>query len=905
MLWFKKKRASQPASAGKAPSAPSQNGASPSSAAAPDAAAPPLIERNAELNRLMAMWQAAQEGRGGVVLLAGEAGHGKSCLMQSFFTQVHSQGGEYKLARASCSAQTGRDEPFWPFAEVMNQLVASPTRSLAGDIVDAVLDIAPSWVSIVPVAGDLVGAGLQTAKVVRDRTKSSPGPNPEKLLREYVAALENVCDKRPVLVLVDDMHWADAGSIRLLSHISRNILDKRVLVVCAYRPSDIDVEDHPLRGLIAEILRYSSDAEVCLRPLSPDGVAGLIAQHYPANKFPPSLATNLYERTGGSPLFVLESLRLMQSRDEVRRDAHDGKWTLVRELNDDDLPRSVEAVIHKRLERLPDDLRRALALAAVQGTLFETEVLAYVMNAEETQVMRLLEPAEHPHDIIDFVGDVEARDDVTSRYRFNSTLFQRELVEALRGKQRTSAHRRTAEGIEKLWKDEADEFAAQLAALYEKGRVWDKAAAYMIVAAQRSRRAGETENGIKRFEHAEALLRRTADGPSIEQQIEIDEGLSYLYDLDSRYDKAEERIRHALALDAMHHKLDWRRSAMLQMRLANLSGDKGRHLEALNILRDVYAGLSKEAREHASSVEAFRLRAALAFALTQVGKDDDGIQLAQDSLSALAALPKGGASREEADQWKTVEVELRSALAASYFGRGEYHKAIALAEEVLTAAKALDMADTVMLVEDRLADMHLAIGRYDRAEHYARAMEATAREVSNESLLAMAHVIRARALRLQNDDAGALRELDTAERLVTEFEWFSERPQMMAIRAAALIGLRRLDEAKALLDQADDIANASGIREWMAFVKLMHARYDLATGRYDAAADLASEAARIFGEEWAFFEEAQALRLVGLAHKCAGNASTAQFYFGNALRLFERIGNAAQADATRLEDART
>jgi hypothetical protein len=140
-----------------------------------------------------------------------------------------------------------------------------------------------------------------------------------------------------------------------------------------------------------------------------------------------------------------------------------------------------------------------------------------------------------------------------------------------------------------------------------------------------------------------------------------------------------------------------------------------------------------------------------------------------------------------------------------------------------------------------------------------------------------------------------------AQKLVSEFEWFPERPQMMAIRAAALIGLRRLPEAHVLLEQADDIANSSGIREWMAFVKLMHARYNIAIANYDVAADLASEAARIFGEEWALFEEAQAIRIVARAHKHAGNPSAAQFYYGNAIERFERIGNAPQAQATRKE----
>jgi tetratricopeptide (TPR) repeat protein len=719
------------------------------------------------------------------------------------------------------------------------------------------------------------------------------------LLREYAGALQSVSEKQPVLIVVDDLHWSDAGSIRLLSHLARVVVNMPVMLVCAYRPSDVEVEGHPLKGLINEIVRYNTEATLELPSLSPEGVRALLQTRFPSNKLPATLPEDLHARTGGAPLFVLESLRLMQTRGEFKRDEADGKWMLTRELTDEDLPRSVEAVVNKRIERLPDDLRRALALAAVQGPIFETEVLAYVTGKEEVDVMRMLEPAERPHDIIDYIGDVEVGDDVTSRFRFNSTLFQRELLDSLRGKQRMIAHRKTAEGIEKLWKDETDDYSAQLAMHYEKGRMWEKSAGYMIDAAQRARRAGETENGIKRFEHAERLLRRTPTGPSMEQQIEIDEGLSYLYDLDSRYEQAESRIRHALALNAMHHKLDWRRSIMLKMRLANLTGDKGRHAEAMQMLQDLYAELNRDFREHTGSLEAFRLRAALAFSYTQMGKDEEGIQLAQESLNALSALPRGSQDRDENEAWKTVEVELRSALAASYFGRGEYGKAIEIATEVLQVAEKLDLMDTVLLVQDRLAEMNLAIGHYDKAYEYADKMERTAKELSNESGLAMAHVVRARALRLQDDNGGALRELEKADALVEQFSWFSDQPQMMAIRAAALIGQHRLDEAQALLDTADDIAATSGIAEWSAYVKFMHARYEMALRNFDAAADMAGDAARVFEQEWAYFEQAQAIRLVALAHLAAGNTGTAQHHFKQALEIFERIGNETQARQTR------
>ncbi len=192
----------------------------------------------------------------------------------------------------------------------------------------------------------------------------------------------------------------------------------------------------------------------------------MVRRLYANNKFPDSLYTTLYERSGGAPLFVAESLRLMQSRGELVKDSRDSRWMVDHELGDDELPRSVEAVIHNRVERLPPVLREALSLAAVQGKRFETAVLAHVMGKGELDIMKLIEPAEKLHDLIDYAGDLELDDDMTARYQFTSSMVQRELLESLRGKRRLIAYRKTAEGIEAFWDGSAADYAPQLAKLY-------------------------------------------------------------------------------------------------------------------------------------------------------------------------------------------------------------------------------------------------------------------------------------------------------------------------------------------------------------------------------------------------------------------------------------------------------
>jgi tetratricopeptide (TPR) repeat protein len=862
----------------------------PATPATPPRALPTsLVERDKEMERLNLYWKQVVDGHGKVVLLSGEAGNGKSSLADAFIQSVQTSGNTFKVARAACSAQSGRDEPFWPFADVIGQLAKTGSnKKVAGDILDAVLDLAPSWASVIPVAGTVVGASIKTAQVVRTRTRVTDLPNPDKLLREYVGALQKVADKQPVLVFIDDLHWSDAGSIRLLSHLSRNIASMRVLVVIAYRPSDLAVEGHPLHELINELLRYDTDIEIVLPPLTQEGTQALVNRLYPANKYPAELANTLYASTGGSPLFIVESMRLMQSREQVMKDPQDGKWMLKRELNDEDLPRSVEAVIRKRMERMPKDLQEALALAAVQGKTFESAVLAHVLGQDELAVMKLLEPAEKVHDIIDYAGDVELAEDTTSRYRFTNSMIQRELLESLRGKQLLIAHRKTAEGLEKLWADDIEDLAPKLALHYEKGKLWDKAAYFNILAGKQARRAGSVAQAIALFENAEHLFNKCGiQDPA--QQFEIDENLSYLYELDSSYDKAEARTRRALTAGFV--VLGWRKYAVLQMRLAKLADNAGRLQESLDILQATRSMLSKATPEDATSRQAFELLSETAQALTRVSRADEGTRAAEEALELLSRQPQN-------EETQLLRMRLMMALAESHGSQGNYKQVINIFEEVCSNARKLNDMDVLPEVLVNLSQTYLILGQYDKAREYIKVMIDTAQQISSESLLASAYVVAARAQIYQAKPFAALRQLDEAEKLVNQSRFLSARPQLLGLRAVALINLGRGDEAQPILNEARTVAQASGSREWVAMVDMFQAM--LAVTRHDGlkALSLAQSAVQVFTEEGARFEQAIALRAVGSAYREMGQLRLAKKAFDDAKTIFDAIGNQQQASRT-------
>lgn len=845
-----------------------------------------LVERAEPLSKLRRFWIDAMNGHGRVVLLAGEAGHGKSSLAHEFIQELSSGPTPPKTACTICSAQSGQDEAFWPFAEVFGQLAANPRRRITEDVLDSLFELAPDWIAMIPVAGNIVGASLKTAQVVRAKTKGNDEPNPEKLLREYVGALGKVCDKQPVLIFIDDLHWSDTASIKLLSHLSRHIGTLKALVLCAYRPSDIAVEGHALNELIDDLERYDSDAVMPLLPLSIDGVRALIDDAMAPHKFPPEFSSQIHANTGGSPLFVVESLRLMQTQKELFKDPIDNRWALAPQW-ENDLPRSVESVIEDRVGRLPDDLLEALVFASVQGSSFDAAVLSYVVEMDEVKLMKLLEPAERTHGIIEYVGDVELDNDTTGRYKFTSNLFLRALSDRLRGKQKMLAYRKTAEGLDRLWPDSNEDLAARLAGLYETGKSAEKASYFAVIAARKCRRAGEITRAIELLEGAERMLERNGKRDA-RLQTEIDEALSHLYEVDASFSKSTVRTQRALETGV--EKLGWRRWVVFQKRLARLADHDLRFNDMLQLLEVAREQMPNDDASRLS-IEAFNLSADYARALVRVSRADEAITECEESLARTNSLADA-ALREHA------RAVLTGALAMALYYNGQYERCIRLAEEALPLARKQQLYNTVRTVLTSLVNWCITVGQYERAATHIIEMRAVAQAHSDEDLEALAHMLEGKMHCMRGEHSAALNSLTESERLVSVFKSFTWKPELMAMKAWSLVDQRRFEEARPLLMKAAPMARTSGSREWVGYVQMVQARHDLLNGEIESALGHAETAEQIFREENQRYDLARTLRIMARCQRALGAEPKADTLFARAFELFEQLGNREQMDST-------
>jgi predicted ATPase len=314
----------------------------------------PFVGRAGELAVLAADLDAAVAGRGGVVLLAGEPGIGKTRLAEELAAQATARGALVLWGR--CWEAEGAPA-FWPWVQVVRTYVqASDAAALRHDLGAGAADIA------------------QVAPHIRDRLPDLPSPSPVepeaarfRLFDSLASFLRAAAARRPLLLVLDDLHWADAPSLAALRFVGRELDHARLLVVGIYRHTEVD-RGHPLLAAVADLTRGQHRRQLLLAGLDQGEVASFVA--LVAGVEPsPELAAAVHQRTDGNPFFVTEVVRLLagQGRLDVA-----GTSSLMLATS---LPEGVRAVVAERLGRLSDRCRRVLEVAAVVGRDFELRVL--------------------------------------------------------------------------------------------------------------------------------------------------------------------------------------------------------------------------------------------------------------------------------------------------------------------------------------------------------------------------------------------------------------------------------------------------------------------------------------------------------------------------------------------------
>ncbi len=477
-----------------------------------------FVGRELEMKRLEGHFENMLGGGGKLVFLTGEAGMGKSSLAERFINSIHPRHPELRVATGRSVEQYGPGESYLPFLDALSGLL----REHGNQIGNHLRRQAPTWCLQLP-------AFNSEAEMSALRSETA-GATKQRMLREIGDALGALSLDAPLLLLLEDLQWADRPTIDLLGHLCYRVETQRVLVLATVRPEDIQIPHHTLKNCIADMKARQSCDEIVLDALTDDEVCILLCRRFEPNQFPDEFASLIWKRTDGNPLFTVSLLDFLACSGDI---VHDGvSWNIASPPAQmvQKIPDSVRAMIRQKSEVLEPDARLALQYASIEGEEFLSSVVARLLDTELLRVEEGLVSLAQNHRLLRVLGEEELPDGtLVTRYAFAHALYQNVFYEEIVAARRTQLHAIAGEQLLKHYGELASRIAGQLAMHFERGRNWVRAIEFLMIAAANARNMYANSQAEEHYTHALEVSARLAESARAEAQFRIYEKRAAVY----------------------------------------------------------------------------------------------------------------------------------------------------------------------------------------------------------------------------------------------------------------------------------------------------------------------------------------------------------------------------------------
>jgi DNA-binding winged helix-turn-helix (wHTH) protein/tetratricopeptide (TPR) repeat protein len=468
------------------------------------AAAPPpsFVGREMALAKMRELWQQAKSGQRQLLWIAGEAGVGKTTLIESFVREL----GPRVAAFGHCVEHFGSGEPYLPVLEVVREICR-----LDPDLLRLMRTVAPTWLVQMPWLVSEEDRALLHRELA--------GTHPDRMLREMRELMDHFTAGRPIVFILEDMHWSDLGTLRMMEHFARRPRPVPVLWIASFRLTQIIAENHPLHELRQDLRLHRLYEEIVLDSFSESEVGNYLAQRLPQIRFTDSFVRRVHAHTDGLPLFVAQLTDTLIAQAEKNPAAME---QLVRETPGNPLPvpDSVAGVIEKEATRLPPEVQGLLEAASVCGAEFRAGIVADMLEREPEWVRERCDELVRRRIWVRQVGIVELPDGgFDSRYAFVHALYQHVLYQRLVMSQRVALHRRAARSLGSNRAVGEMPQPAELASHHERGHQFAHALRSYAEAASRALAHFAPKDAASLSEHGLSLLQRCPDG---EERLELE-----------------------------------------------------------------------------------------------------------------------------------------------------------------------------------------------------------------------------------------------------------------------------------------------------------------------------------------------------------------------------------------------
>ena len=401
--------------------------------------------------------------------------------------------------------------------------------SMLPTVVEALLDAGPDLIDRFVHGGSLLARTepfalaehpwrVHLADFVRRREERGAGQSLQQtsLFEQYTHVVQVLAHEQPLLLVLDDLQWADTGSTSLLFHLGRRLAGSRILVVGLCRPGDVlhdrDGHQHPLHPVIRELAGEYGDTTLDLSRSEGWGFVQALLDSEP-NSLGQAFRESLYRHTGGHPLFTVELLRGLQERGDLHKDEA-GRWIEGPSLDWDTIPPRVEAAIAARIGHLKPEQEALLTVASVEGEEFTAEVVARALGGTENEVSRQLSgDLRTRHRLVVAAGLERSGAQRLSRYRFRHHLFQSYLYRGLDGVRRARLHEEVGTAVEAIRGEATPSVVAELARHFEEAGRADKAVGYLLEAGRQAIDLSADREAVAYLRRGLALLEVLPDTP--------------------------------------------------------------------------------------------------------------------------------------------------------------------------------------------------------------------------------------------------------------------------------------------------------------------------------------------------------------------------------------------------------
>ena len=542
------------------------------------------VGREAELTCLHAWLASALRGVRQVVFVTGEAGLGKTTLVEAFVAQLGAFGPLW-IWHGQCVEPYGAGEPYMPVLEALGRACRGPGGQ---EVVALLRQQAPTWLMQMP--------GLVRAADLEMLRRRMIGVTRERMLRELTEALDLLTAQQPLIIVLEDLHWSDPSTMDLIAVLARRQEPVRLLLLGTYRSPEARRRAYPVHTVTQELQLHGHSVELPLTLLSEDAVAVYLASRFPGLPRVDQLARLVHQRTEGNPLFMVMLVESWRTQGLLLE--QDGAWTLSAEIEalHDQVPDSLRQYIEQHLEQLSEADQALLEAASVAGSTFTiAAVAAGVAQAPETLEARATALARQGWFIRASGTETWPDGTVTACYQFIHALYHEVVYARVFAGHRVRLHQQIGARKEAGYGAQARQIAAELAVHFTQGRDAWRAVHYLQYAGK---------NALGRSAYQEAITHLTM-------------GLEVLQTLPATSERARQELALQTALGPALMVVHGYASAEVErvyLRARELSqevDDTAEHVRALMGLYAVFFVRANHAAVHALTGEILQLGQAI------------------------------------------------------------------------------------------------------------------------------------------------------------------------------------------------------------------------------------------------------------------------------------------------------